>query len=322
LLEALTSSAKNPLGILVLVFLSLAAVLTAIYTIRQIAMTFLGSPRTEAAMNAQHYNPARGDGAGERYVSVTMTAPLIILAFFAITAGFVGINPAFPILGPLAKSVGLDQPFILYVERSLMEPPAAPPFNLLAVALSFTIFIVGAAVGYALYMRKPIVLGQADPVEEIVGPDVYKLLKNKYYIDEFYARWFIRPMRWLADTFTNVILDKGIIDGVIHFFARAAGLVGDVFKEFNRVVIDGVGDGIPAALGDLGRSLRPMQTGRIQQYLLFALVAAMVVGINLVVLAIAPNAALALAIIQGLAIIALIVFAGSGRSQNSPSSGD
>ncbi len=322
LLEALTASAKNPLGILVLISLSLAAVLTAVYTIRQIVMTFLGSPRTEAAVRAQHYNHKRGDGASERYVSVTMTAPLIVLSFFAIVAGFVGINPAFPVLGPIAKNFGLDQPFILYVERALMEEPGHPPFNLLAVIFSFTIFIVGATVGYVLYMRKPIVLGQPDPVEDIVGPDVYRVLKNKYYIDEFYARWFIAPMRWLANTFTNQILDKGLIDGVIHFFARLAGLIGDMFKEFNRVVIDGVGDGIPAVLGDLGRGLRPMQTGRIQQYLLFALIAALVVGVNLVILALAPGAALALLLIQGGAFVLLIVLLNANRPHNSASSGD
>lgn len=322
LLEALTASAKNPLGILVLISLSLAAVLTAVYTIRQIVMTFLGSPRTEAAVHAQHYNHKRGDGASERYVSVTMTAPLIVLSFFAIVAGFVGINPAFPVLGPIAKNFGLDQPFILYVERALMEEPGHPPFNLLAVIFSFTIFIVGATVGYVLYMRKPIVLGQPDPVEDIVGPDVYRVLKNKYYIDEFYARWFIAPMRWLANTFTNQILDKGLIDGVIHFFARLAGLIGDMFKEFNRVVIDGVGDGIPAVLGDLGRGLRPMQTGRIQQYLLFALIAALVVGVNLVILALAPGAALALLLIQGGAFVLLIVLLNANRPHNSASSGD
>src|SRR5512141_1594975 len=68
--------------ILVFVTLAVAAFLTAFYTMRQITLTFFGEPRTEEAENAQE-------------TPWTMTTPLVILAFFAVVAGWVGIPEDF-----------------------------------------------------------------------------------------------------------------------------------------------------------------------------------------------------------------------------------
>ena len=72
--------------------LALAAFLTAFYTMRQLGLTFWGDSRTE---EASHANLGRG------IVSVTMTFPLIVLAFFAVVAGFVGVHPDFPLFGAI-----------------------------------------------------------------------------------------------------------------------------------------------------------------------------------------------------------------------------
>jgi len=314
LLEAWHLMGKNPIGLLVLVLLALAAVLTTLYTFRQIWLTFFGEPRTEAARYAQHYNPARGEGRDEAFNSATMTIPLIVLAFFAIFAGFVGVNPSFPIIGPLLSGLGIEKPLILYIKNALLEPPPLPDFNILPVFLSFAIFGVGVYAGYVLYARRPYALGQADPVEGLIGADAYRVLVNKYYIDEFYERAFIKPMQRIAEGYSRVV-DRGIIDGILHFIATAAGRIGDVVKEFNRVVIDGVGDGIPEAIGDAARSLRPVQTGRVQQYLLFTLIAALVVGANLIILAAVPSLVVPALLVQGGIAVVLVLFFSAGGAQ-------
>ena len=109
-------SANTSVAIFVLVFLALAAILTAFYTMRQIGMTFFGSPRTEAAMQADNDGTMEG-----RNISVQITAPLIVLAFFAIFAGFVGVNPGFPIVGPLLNVFNLRAPFGAFVGRTLLS---------------------------------------------------------------------------------------------------------------------------------------------------------------------------------------------------------
>jgi NADH-quinone oxidoreductase subunit L len=77
--------------ILVFITLAVAAFLTAFYTMRQITLTFLGEPRTTEAEHAQE-------------TPWTMTTPLVILAFFAVTYGWVGIPEHFPVLGGLVPN--------------------------------------------------------------------------------------------------------------------------------------------------------------------------------------------------------------------------
>jgi NADH-quinone oxidoreductase subunit L len=314
LADAFNASFHTPMGIFVLVCLSLAAILTAFYTYRQIAMTFWGEPRSEAARLAQH-----NDGTGEgRYISVTMTAPLIVLAFFAIFAGYVGVHPEFPIFGPLVKSIfGIESPFANFVGRTLLEPPPHLAFNWWPVLISFTVFTLGVLGGYVLYSRREYAVGVPDPVEGILGSDLYRILQNKYYFDEFYVAAFVNPLRWFAETFTNEILDKGIIDGILHVIGHSAVWVGNLFREFNRVVIDGVGDGIPDVIADAARSLRSVQTGHIQQYLLYALIASVWVGANLVLIVVFPNVIGWAAAGQAVVAVILILFYTMGSSRAS-----
>ncbi|RPJ02122.1 MAG: NADH-quinone oxidoreductase subunit L, partial [Chloroflexi bacterium] len=68
--------------------LARAALLTVFYTMRQITLTFLGEPRSDAAEHA-------------RETPWSMALPLVVLAVFAVAAGWSGIPAAFPGLGGL-----------------------------------------------------------------------------------------------------------------------------------------------------------------------------------------------------------------------------
>jgi len=48
---------------------------------------------------------------------------------------------------------------------------------------------------------------------------VYKLILNKYYIDELYDLLFVRPTLALSDVIVRVI-DGGVIDGLVNGTAR------------------------------------------------------------------------------------------------------
>jgi hypothetical protein len=77
----------------------------------------------------------------------------------------------------------------------------------------------------------------------------------------------------------NEFVDKGIIDSVLHGIARFFTWVGDLTKVLNAWLIDGVGDGIPRGIFQAGGWLRGSQTGKVQQYLLVVLIAAVVIGV-------------------------------------------
>ena len=267
---------------LVFILLALAAFMTAFYTMRQISLTFGGEPRTDAAKHAN---------LGQGIVSLTMTLPLIILAVFAILAGFVGVPSDFPILGPILSPEhnafhhlvieALPLPESTAAYASLPDyHPLAPPFNIIPVATSFLVALLGLWLGWMVYWRRPLKAGQADPMEKALGA-LHPIFKNRYYLDDFYQWLFVKPSQWLG---VQVIafLDKGVIDTFLHVIGRIFTWLGDLVKVLNLWLIDGVGDGIPIAIFNFGGWLRKMQTGRVQQYMLLVLVAAVVIGIVLV----------------------------------------
>ncbi len=240
--------AHNPVVFWVL---AAGALLTAFYTMRQICLTFLGEPRGEHAAHA-HETPW------------VMTGPLVVLALFALFFGFVGVPEDFPVLGPL---IGHNW-FHHFVGATLGEPPEALPFNPVPLAISVAAALGGLTLGWLVYGWRPLQIGQTDPLVRWLGP-VHTLLRNKYYIDEFYHLVFIRPTIWLAGAVFRWF-DRGFVDGILHGVARLGELLGVANRWVHTYVIDGgMVDGSAKVIGVTGRELRQvLQTGQVQHYLL------------------------------------------------------
>ncbi len=238
----------------VFITLALAALLTAFYTMRQITLTFLGEPRTESAHHAQE-------------TAWTMTLPLVVLAVFAVAIGWAGISESFPVIGGILPNFVHE-----FIGGTLSEMPEALPFNIWPLIVSIVVALGGLTLGWLVYRNQK--AGAEDPLKTALGP-VHKVLKNKYYFDEVYDTIFVRPAYWLADNFTSQILDRGIIDGILHFIARIASSVGGILRNyFDKPVVNGFGDFVGEGIKKFGRSIKVIQTGRVQQYLLMALVLA------------------------------------------------
>ena len=238
----------------VFITLAFAALLTAFYTMRQITLTFLGQPRTEASKHAVESK-------------WTMTLPLVGLAVFAIGAGWLGITNDFPIIGGLLPNYMHD-----FVGETLAEHPEAIRFNWIPLLTSLAVAFGGLFLGWLVYRN--VSAGEADPLEKPLGP-VYSLLKNKYYFDELYDFIFVRPAYWISRNFTYLWLDRRIIDGFLHGVARVAYSLGGLFRNYiDRPIVNGFGDFVGESVKRLGRGARFIQTGRIQQYMVMALVIA------------------------------------------------
>ncbi|MCB9452781.1 MAG: NADH-quinone oxidoreductase subunit L [Anaerolineaceae bacterium] len=251
----------------VFIMLCLAAFLTAFYTMRQLGLTFMGEARTE---EAKHANLGRG------IVSFTMTLPLIILAFMAAVAGFAGVHPDFPLFGAIFSP---EYNWVHhFVGATLLHEPASIDFNIVPVLFSFGVALGGLGLGWLLYWRKPLEAGQEDPLVSILGT-VHPILKNKYYMDELYVTLFIQPSQWFARVVVSDFMDHGIIDGTLHLIARVFTFVGDLIKNLNVWLIDGVGDGIPELIAVFGAWFRRIQTGRVQQYMLLVVIAMIVIAL-------------------------------------------
>ncbi len=250
--EILASTFNGHMG--VFITLAIAAFLTAFYTMRQITLTFLGEPRTKEARHAQE-------------TPWTMTAPLVVLSFFAVTFGWVGIPEHFPVLGGLVPNW-----FHEFVGGTLADPstalraglPEAAPFNVIPLLTSLAVALGGLFFGWLAYRNVGSVAQDRLQIP---------LLKNKYYFDEIYDFLFIKPAIWFSETFVYQWMDKGLIDGILHSFGKATQAVGATVRKYIDLwfINQTVGDGTAHVTQWAGRRLRPIQSGRIQQYMLVSL---------------------------------------------------
>ncbi|HSM24132.1 MAG TPA: NADH-quinone oxidoreductase subunit L [Anaerolineaceae bacterium] len=231
--------------------LAISAFLTAFYTMRQISLVFLGKPRTEAAKHA-HETPK------------TMTIPLIILSFFAITIGWVGIPEYFPGIGGLVPNwLESFLGTMLHGEHHISHHSSIPLITSLVVSLG------GLFLGGLLYRR--INGDQRDPLEWSLS-GFHKVLANKYYIDEIYSYLFIRPATWFSEKVVYQFLDQKVFDGFLHGVGKISMWLGDKFRFwFDLPVINKGGDKLATGTQKLGSDLRVTQSGRIQDYMVLAL---------------------------------------------------
>ena len=238
---------------LVFITLAVAAFMTAFYTMRQITLTFLGEPRTPEAEHAQE-------------TPWTMTLPLIVLSVFAIGYGWVGIPEHFPLLGGLFPN-WLHE----FVGGTLAEHPEAVDFRWEPLVTSFVVAIGGLYTGWVMYRNVN------SPLQDRFQ---IPLLKNKYYFDEFYDRVFVKPAYWFAENVVYKFMDQGLIDGILHLFGPLTDRFGSFIRNyFDLPVINRFfGDGSAEITYTAGEKLRFLQTGRIQQYLMLALVLFLAIG--------------------------------------------
>jgi NADH-quinone oxidoreductase subunit L len=234
----------------VFITLALAAFITAFYTMRQISLTFLGEARTKAADHA-HETPR------------TMTLPLVVLAVFALAAGWVGIPEEFPIIGGIIPNWLHD-----FVGGTLLEHPEAVHFNAIPLIVSLVVALGGLGLGWLVY--RDVKAGAEDPLKKMLGP-VYALLENKYYIDEFYDRVFVGPAKRFSEVFSYRFLDRQLIDGILHKAAQASFALGGIFRNYFDVpIVNGSGDLTADLTQRFGQALRKVQSGSVQQYMLVA----------------------------------------------------
>jgi NADH-quinone oxidoreductase subunit L len=192
-----------------------------------------------------------------------MTIPLVVLAFFSATAGFIGI------------------PGANFFER-LVHFEAAPHhgFNPLVMSLSVIAALLGIFVGYNLYIANPIRSPDEEPLRAKLG-GLYDLLANKWRIDwydpmpgqlgYFVSRaviWFAIMWRWF---------DLHVIDGIVNAIGYATAFIfATAYRWFDLYIVDGAVNFIGWFTKLIGNITRRIQTGLVQHYM-FLVVAGLAV---------------------------------------------
>jgi NADH-quinone oxidoreductase subunit L len=87
--------------------------------------------------------------------------------------------------------------------------------------------LLGIFAAYRLYVRQP---KKPEDLARSMQP-AYKMLLNKYYVDELYAAAIVRPLVWLSENVLWKIVDVEAIDGTVNGIAHGATAVGDAVRH-------------------------------------------------------------------------------------------
>jgi NADH-quinone oxidoreductase subunit L len=235
---------------------TVAALLTAFYMTRQVFYVFFGTSRLAAKRNAIEHaeTPTTGHTAHpELHESpVSMTAPLVVLAIFSVILGFLG-TPAWPWFQDFLNGHTAAFEFKKLFEGEVLG----------IVLLSSAIVFLGIGLGWWLYGRQPLT-GEMDVLEKI-RPDLFGLLRNKYYIDEIYEFCFVRlnaRWSWFCD-----LLDAWVWNGVVHLISYLVIGVSWINRLFDEYVVNTAFDEGCRRISGGGGLMSRLQDGRVQHYL-------------------------------------------------------
>jgi NADH-quinone oxidoreductase subunit L len=253
----------------------LGAGLTAFYMTRQVCYVFFGDYRGAAHAPAAgaHGAPSHRHGqsgvpsrhAGDPHESPpAMTGPLAILAAFAMLLGGIG-TPAWPWFQDYLTGRAAAFHFGNLFRWEVMS----------VMLLSTVVVALGIGLGWWLYGRRPTERADAlDPLERL-QPDLFAVLREKFYVDEGYDATVVRfnaRMAWLSDWF-----DYWIWNGVVQLVSYLVLGLSWVNRFFDEYVINlGFDEGCRRiTLG--GKFSSSLHSGQVQQYL-------RVIGVALTVL--------------------------------------
>jgi NADH-quinone oxidoreductase subunit L len=224
-----------------------AATMTAFYMFRAYFLTFegdfrgwtLGRPSQISAHDHASHDDEDGHHHEENLKEPgrpphesprAMTLPLIVLATFAALAGI--LNPA-----PLPKKyLALDhwlEPVFEEATRNAISVRAGGESLTWILAVGgIMAFLVGSGVAYWMYMKE-----HGEPARKLAAanPGIYRLLLDKWRVDELYDWAILSIVDALADTFA--IFDSWFVDGLI---AKVPAVLVAGLGSFLRIFQTGV----------------------------------------------------------------------------------
>ena len=176
------------------------ALLTSFYMFRLWYLTFLGESRSPEIH--PHESPW------------SMLGPLVILALLSVGGGWIGIERFAAFLSPstgvrAAESGGPHLELVLSVA---------------AVAVAFA----GWFIADLFYRQKP-----AQPAELAKAlPVTYKVLSNKFYVDEIYGATVVKPLFGFSKYVLGWVVDTGLLGGLAWVLGGAALFAGAILQRW------------------------------------------------------------------------------------------
>ena len=171
----------------------------------------------------------------------TMTIPLIVLAVLSVLGGLLGLPEFWHLPNWMSEHLS---PVILHKNPSALDHNTE--WMLMGIASTAAIVMIYFA--YSMYVtNKVLPMANQDQMKWW-----QKLIYNKYYVDEIYDAVIRKPLDMLSTVF---------------------------YKFIDLQIIDGIVNGVGAAVKGTGSAVRLLQTGKIGFYIV-----SMVLGVILILL--------------------------------------
>jgi NADH-quinone oxidoreductase subunit L len=271
--------------------------LTAMYMFRLIIMTFHGEPRDQHKFEHAKESPA------------VMTIPLIVLASLSLFF-FYSFNPFNPEKGWIPQAVERPASVVpplqqrtwditkvdvitlkdrsalasgkVNVQNYVPQPgdvvTHTTPYEIVlgeahypGLELSLSMALLGIFAAFVIYQWKKI---DAEKLKKAVKP-VYTFLLNKWYFDELYGATVVGGTIVLSKVLAW--FDNHIIDGIVNGAATLTRVGSSLSGKFDHYVVDGLVNFSAWFTGLLGRGTRKVQTGKVQTYIVFALLGMIII---------------------------------------------
>jgi NADH-quinone oxidoreductase subunit L len=205
------------------------AFLTSFYMFRLWFMTFFGE-----------YRGSEPEGHGGHHGGIhespkVMLAPLVVLAFLSLTGGWIGSHRFEQFLAPVFHAQGVELAGIA-AGREASNAAESGDLELIFTLISVTAAGLGFGLAWLLYYRRPKLPRR---IADSLG-GLYTAVVHKYYVDEFYSLFFVKPL--------------------------VEGSSGILWKGIDRDVIDAAVDNAADGAREVSDSVRHMQSGNLRSY--------------------------------------------------------
>jgi NADH-quinone oxidoreductase subunit L len=178
----------------------ITALLTAFYMCRLWYLTFMGESRSPEIH--PHESPW------------SMRGPLVILALLSICGGWI-------------KYFGFPE-FLAPVLGTQEGVSAGQHLELILSIVAVAVALLGWLLAYLFYQKNP-----ALPARLAAAmPGGYKLLVNKYFVDEFYGVMVVKPLRGISKFFLGWVVDFGILGGTAWLLGAFVTFAGAILQRW------------------------------------------------------------------------------------------
>jgi len=246
---AMTS--HNPTHMVIFIVLLACAGITAFYMFRLVYLTFFGEPARKETHHHIHESPT------------AMTVPLIVLGVLSVVGGY----------GHWFEDLVTKPSLASYAAAGAVVPEAAHEAShevahtahTIAMYLSIAIAGLGILISTAFYYWKKF---SADKMAERFKP-IYNFLLNKWYFDDLYMKTLVAGTHLFSRS--SAWFDLKVVDGLVNATAKVTVIGSRLSGWHDNKIVDGLVNLTANVVGWFGATLREIQTGRVQSYILMAL---------------------------------------------------